>query len=260
MELALGGQRSDAVSAENQVKLTNLGIQGLEFVLGGGLPEDSVYLLTGIPGTYYITFAQQAIYGHLVKSGKAVYYTSETASTEIVQDMELYGWDIRSYIDDGSLVFARPLPPALQSFVGMMPHVPNEEFVDLTSSELGGLTKDFISRIKEERWSILNLSYLMNQYSAQKISDLMLFWVNAVHKYGGVHFVLMLEGAHDEKQVTFLKNIADGVFNCKFGNGFVQSEGKVEVQKLRRVVPKSKVFRHIVQSDGLAIETTARIG
>src|SRR2546428_13176802 len=115
MELALGGQRSDAVSAENQVKLTNLGIQGLEFVLGGGLPEDSVYLLTGIPGTYYITFAQQAIYSHLVKRGKAVYYTSETASTEILQYMELYGWEIKGYIDNGSLDFARPLRPSLQS-------------------------------------------------------------------------------------------------------------------------------------------------
>ncbi len=260
MELYPGAQRSDAVSAEDQVKLTNLGIQGLEFVLGGGLPEDSVYVLTGLPGTYYITFAQQAIYSHLVKRGKAVYYTSETASTEILQDMELYRWNIRPHVDDGSLVFARPLPPALQAFVGLMPQAPNEQFINLTSSGLGSLTKDFLSRIKEERWSVLNLSYLMNQYPAQEITDLMLFWVNAVHKFGGVHFVLLLEGAHDEKQVTFLKNIADGVFNFKFADGFGQSEGEVEIQKLRRVVPKAKVFRHVVQSDGLAVETTARIG
>ncbi len=260
MELYPGAQRSDAVSAEDQVKLTNLGIQGLEFVLGGGLPEDSVYVLTGLPGTYYITFAQQAIYSHLVKRGKAVYYTSETASTEILQDMELYRWNIRPHVDDGSLVFARPLPPALQAFVGLMPQAPNEQFINLASSGLGSLTKDFLSRIKEERWSVLNLSYLMNQYPAQEITDLMLFWVNAVHKFGGVHFVLLLEGAHDEKQVTFLKNIADGVFNFKFADGFGQSEGEVEIQKLRRVVPKAKVFRHVVQSDGLAVETTARIG
>ncbi len=260
MELYPGAQRSDAVSTEDQVKLTNLGIQGLEFVLGGGLPEDSVYVLTGLPGTYYITFAQQAIYSHLVKRGKAVYYTSETASTEILQDMELYRWNVRPHVDDGSLVFARPLPPALQAFVGLMPQAPNEQFINLASSGLGSLTKDFLSRIKEERWSVLNLSYLMNQYPAQEITDLMLFWVNAVHKFGGVHFVLLLEGAHDEKQVTFLKNIADGVFNFKFADGFGQSEGEVEIQKLRRVVPKAKVFRHVVQSDGLAVETTARIG
>ena len=36
--------------------------------------------------------------------------------------------------------------------------------------------------------------------------------------------------------------------------------GEVEIQKLRRVLPKSKTFRHVVQSDGLVVETTARIG
>ena len=258
--MAFGGQRSDAVAAENQVKLSNLGIQGLEFVLGGGLPLDSVYILMGQPGTYYSTFAQQAINSHLARKGKAVYYTSEMSSTEIEQDTDLYGWNFQSHVDDGSLVFVRPLPPSLQSLVNLMPRVPNEQFLNLSSAGLGSLTRDFLSRLKEDRWSILNISYLMNQYTPQEIDDLMLFWVNAVHKYGGVHFILMLEGAHDDKQVTFLKNLVDGVLSFKSVEGYGQSEGEVEIQKLRRVLPKSKTFRHVVQSDGLVVETTARIG
>jgi KaiC/GvpD/RAD55 family RecA-like ATPase len=258
--MAFGGQRSDAVSAENQVRLSNLGIQGLEFVLGGGLPMDSVYILTGEPGTSYPTFAQQAIYSHLAKKGKAVYYTSETSSTEIEQDTSLYGWNFQSYVDDGSLVFVRPLPPLLQGLVNLMPRVPSEQFLNLSSVGLGSLTKDFLTRLKEDRWSILNVSYLMNTYSPQEITDLMLFWVNAVHKYGGVHFVLMLQGAHDERQVTFLKNLVDGVLSFRSVEGYGQSEGEVEIQKLRRVLPRSKTFRHVVQSDGLVVETTARIG
>ena len=258
--MAYGGQRSDAVSAENQVKLSNLGIPGLEFVTGGGLPDDSVYILTGQPGTYYSSFAQQAINGHLAKRGKAVYYTSETSSTEIEQDADLYGWDYKSHVLDGSLVFVRPLSPSLQGLVSLMPRVPSELILNLSSSGLGALTRDFLTRLKEERWSILNISYLMNQYTAQEINDLMLFWVNAVHKYGGVHFVLMLEGAHDEKQVVLLKNLVDGVLSFKSVEGFQQTEGEVEIQKLRRVLPRNKSFRHVVQSDGLVVETTARIG
>jgi KaiC/GvpD/RAD55 family RecA-like ATPase len=258
--LAYGGQRSDAVAAENQVKLSNLGVPGLEFVTGGGVPEDSVYILTGQPGTYYSTFAQQAVFSHLERKGRAVYYTSETSSTEIEQDTDLYGWNFRTYVDDGNLVFVRPLSPSLQGLVGLMPRVPTEQILNLSSAGLGGLTRDFLTRLKEERWSILNISYLMNQYTPQEINDLMLFWVNAVHKYGGVHFVLMLQGAHDDRQVTFLKNLVDGVFSFKFVEGFQQTEGEVEIQKLRRVLPKSKSFRHVVQSDGLVVETTARIG
>ena len=70
----------------------------------------------------------------------------------------------------------------------------------------------------------------------------------------------MLQGAHDERQVTFLKNLVDGVLSFKFIEGFQQTEGEVDIQKLRRVLPKSKSFRHVVQSDGLVVETTARIG
>ena len=145
--MAFGGQRSDAVAAENQVKLSNLGIQGLDYVLGGGLPEDSVYILTGQPGTYYTTFAQQAIYSHMVRKGKAVYYTSETASTEIEQDTDLYGWDYRSLIADGSLVVVRPLPPTLQGLVGLMPRVPTEQLLNLsTAFELVHLRHDMVYR------------------------------------------------------------------------------------------------------------------
>ena len=258
--MAFGGQRSDAVPAENQVKLSNLGIPGLEFVTGGGLPEDSVYILTGQPGTYYTTFAQQAIFSHLEKKGKAVYYTSEMSSTEIEQDTDLYGWNFKSYVDDGSLLFVRPLSPSLQGLVSLMPRVPTEQLLNLTSSGLGTLTRDFLTRLKEDRWSILNISYIMSQYTPQEVNDLLLFWVSAVHKYGGVHFVLMLQGAHDERQVVFLKNLVDGVLSFKFVEGFQQTEGEVEIQKLRRVLPKSKSFRHVVQSDGLVVETTARIG
>ena len=141
-------QGSKSEPAESQVRLTNLGIQGLEFVLGGGLPEDSVYFLTGQPGTYYATFAQQAIYNHLVKKGRAVYYTSEVSSTEILQDMQLYGWEVGNYLDEGSLVFARPLPPQLQAFVQLMPAVQAEQHISLSSTGLGALTKDFVSRLK----------------------------------------------------------------------------------------------------------------
>jgi len=252
--------RSETLAAEKQVKLSNLGIPGLEFVTGGGLPQDSVYILTGQPGTYYPTFAQQAIFSHLSKKGKAVYYTSETSSTEVEEDTDIFGWNFQRFVDDGSLLFVRLFSPALQTLVSLMPQPASEQSLNLSAAGLGNLTRDFLSRLKEERWSILNISYLMNQYTPQEINDLMLFWVNAVHKYGGVHFVLMLQGAHDERQVTFLKNLVDGVLSFKYVEGFQQTEGEIEIQKMRRILPKSKTFRHVVQNDGLVVETTARIG
>ncbi len=46
----------------------------------------------------------------------------------------------------------------------------------------------------------------------------------------------------------------------KFAQGFEQAEGEIEIQKLRRVIPRVKVAKHAIQDDGLAIEASARVG
>lgn len=257
--MAFNGQRADAERSAPGIKLTSLGLQGLDYVLGGGLPENSVYLLMGTAGTHYITFADQAVYNHLSKGGKAAIYNAETPLNDTIEDMDLYGWNVRPYLDDRSLVYSRPMPPQLQTLSEFMQENPMEEVIKLGSS-LGNLTKDFVEKLKEERWSVLNLSYLMSIYPQQEVTDLVMFWVGAVHKFGGVHFMTLPESVHEERHVNFLKSIVDGVLSFKFAQGFGQAEGEVEIQKLRRVIPKSKTFRHTVQPDGLAIETTARIG
>ena len=257
--MAYEGQRADTEQSAPGIKLTNLGLVGLDYVLGGGLPENSAYLLMGGSGTHYVTFANQAVYNHLAKGGKAVFYNPETPLNDTIEDMALYHWNVREYLDDRSLVYSRPMPPQLQSLSELMQDNPMEEVIKLGSS-LAGLTKDFIEKLKEGRWSVFSPSYLMSVYPPQEVTDLVMFWVGAVHKYGGVHFLTLPEGVHDEKHVNFIKSLVDGVMTFKFAQGFGQAEGEAEIQKLRRVIPKSKSFRHTVQADGIAIETTARIG
>ena len=257
--MAFNGQRADTDRSVPGVKVSSLGLQGLDYVLGGGLPENSAYLLSGAAGTHYVTFANQVIYNHLSRGGKAVYYSPDTPLVDLAEDMAVYHWNINPYLDDRAFVYSRPMPPQLQALAEVMEENPLEEVIKLGSS-LGNLTKDFVEKLKEGRWSVLSPSYLMNVYPAQEVTDLVMFWVSAVHKYGGVHFLTLPEGVHDERHMNYLKSIVDGVLNFKFAQGFGQAEGEVEIQKLRRVIPKSKIFRHTVQPDGITIETTARIG
>ena len=257
--MSMNAQRVIAEEAPSKASFAKLGIEGLEFVLGGGLPEDAVYLLTGAPGTHYTTFAHQAIYNHLLQGGKAVYYTPDLASNQIQEDMALYGWKVRRYVDEESLLFSRPLAPPLQKLAETMPENPMEEVVNLGSTT-DAIRKSFVGKLKDHRWSILNLSYLMTVYPSQEIIDLVLFWVNAVHVFGGVHFILLPREGHEGNQVTLLENMVDGVLNFKFAQGFLQAEGEVEVKKLRRVRLKSRVFRHTVQDNGIVIENATRIG
>ncbi|MDG6991298.1 MAG: hypothetical protein JRM99_07775, partial [Nitrososphaerota archaeon] len=135
--MAYEGQRADTEQSAPGIKLTNLGLVGLDYVLGGGLPENSAYLLMGGSGTHYVTFANQAIYNHLSQGGKAVYYAPETPLNDAIEDLALYHWNVRGYLDDKALVYSRPMPPQLQSLSDLMQDNPMEEVIKLGSSLAG---------------------------------------------------------------------------------------------------------------------------
>ena len=100
----------------------------------------------------------------------------------------------------------------------------------------------------------------MKCYPLDDIVDIVLFWVNAAHRLGGVHFILLPSGVHEQEAVNYIKSLVDGVMSFKFAQGFEQAEGEIDIEKLRRVIPKVKTIRHAVQDDGLVIETSARVG
>ncbi len=246
--------------SRTELKLTDMGLPGLGYIMGGGFPTSSVYLLTGQTGSYYQAFAQQALYNMAKAETKVAYYTVESTSEDILQDMATFKWDVNEYLDNGSWVFTRLIPPTLKTIAGKTPEDPREQTLDLPPNSLTSLTEDFSERLKEGRWTALNIAYLLNCYPEQEITDLVMYWVNAAHTFGGIHFILMPEGTHSESHLNYLKSIVDGVLSFRFAQGFEQAEGEIEIQKLRRVIPKVKTVRHAIQDDGLVIETSARVG
>lgn len=235
-------------------------MQGFGYLMGGGFPTSSVYLLTGSAGSFYPTFVQQALYNAAKEKQKVVYYTAEQSSEDVLQDMATFHWNIDDYIDDGTWLFTRLVPPQLKSIVTGTAEDPREQRIDLLPNSLSTLKEDFIEHAKEGRWSAMSLSYLMRCYPAQEITDLVMFIVNAAHKMGGVHFLLLPGGIHSDPEVNALKSLVDGVLNFKFAQGFEQAEGEIEIQKMRRIIPKVMLLRHAVQDNGLEVETTARVG
>jgi KaiC/GvpD/RAD55 family RecA-like ATPase len=249
-----------AASKTSELESTDFGLQGLGYVLGGGFPKSSVYLLTGQPGSFFATFAQQALFNYVGQGNKIVYYTCESGMEDVIQDMATFKWSIEDFIDNGSWLFTRVVPPQLKSILSNTSEDPREHRIEVPPNSLTALEHDFVERLKEGRSSAISLSYLMKSYPQQEIVDLIMFWVNAAHKMGGVHFILLPGAAHDEQLVNYIKSLVDGVLSFKFAQGFEQAEGEIEIEKVRRVIPRIKTIRHAIQDNGLAIETSARVG
>ncbi|UCF58244.1 MAG: hypothetical protein JSV15_03920, partial [Candidatus Bathyarchaeota archaeon] len=122
------------------MKLVKTQIMQLDKTLGGGLPEKSVILMLGEPGSGNDTLAQQIMYQHALKEGKVAYLTTFRSSNVLTEDFETFGWTIS------------PLKKA-----------GHWTFIDVHASKaLQILQKEIATRVGEGRWTVIDsLSYLL---------------------------------------------------------------------------------------------------
>ena len=74
--------------------VTGIGVQGLDFVLGGGLPTNRVYLVEGNPGTGKTTLALQFLLEGITRGEKTLYVTLAESRHELETVAASHGWDL----------------------------------------------------------------------------------------------------------------------------------------------------------------------
>jgi circadian clock protein KaiC len=74
--------------------VTTTGIPGLDHVLGGGLPENRVFLIEGLPGTGKTTLALQFLREGVRRRETALYVTLAETRHELSAVASSHGWDL----------------------------------------------------------------------------------------------------------------------------------------------------------------------
>ena len=96
-------------SKTGNVKRVATGLVGLDEMLQGGLPIESVILLSGACGTGKSTFAMQFLYyGAAYCNEPGVYVSLEEDPKKLVENMSLFGWDLQKLIDRKKLIVIKP--------------------------------------------------------------------------------------------------------------------------------------------------------
>lgn len=232
-------------------------IPGLDNLIIGGLPNISLILVVGTIGSNYTTFIEQILYNHLSGGGKVAYYTAETSSLDIMQEMESFGWSLRRFLTGGQWLFVDVLTPDLQRLAELAPEGFNMLRVIITGS-LNSLKSDLLGKIKEDRWTVLHLSHILHNYDLKEVMDLLLYWRTAVRAYGGIHFAILPSGVQPNTSVNALKNIADGAIEFQLREGPRDYEGALIIQKLRGLHTARRVA-FTVMEEGISVETAERI-
>jgi KaiC/GvpD/RAD55 family RecA-like ATPase len=252
------GIMEDTILTQQKNLIISTGIPGFDETLGQGLPTGNLYLVSGQIGSSSNQFVQQILYNTLISKSKVAYYTVENSSTDIIQDMQLLGMNIQQYVDEGSWVFGRIIPQSMKKIIEALPEVPMEQRIELDAT-FTTLMNHYYDMIKEGRNTVLHLPLLVRSFPLNDVQNLLFYITGVIRRYGGIHFLLLTEGAHDQNTMVTIKDTVDSVFDVTAIARGAEVENIITISKIRGMIPKARIVRLAQRESGLATETIRRV-
>ena len=224
--------------AGKYMKLVKTWIEGLDEVLGGGLPDKSVILITGEPGSGYDILAQQILYQHALKNDKVVYFTAIRSFDALKEDFETFSWDV---------------PPLEKTDQWV--------FVDIhTPSALQILREEIASKVEKGCWTLIDsLSYLLQTQKVDSILKTVELLLETARKHGGIHFLLLVQGMQNPQTEVTLQHLVDGVIEFTAQEVAGGIDRRMRMKKMRKTVYTPRLIPFRITERGIVIETAVRI-
>jgi len=220
------------------MKLLRTWIESLDEMLGGGLPEKSVVLMTGEPGSGYDILAQQTFYQNALHDGKVAYFSTARAPDALLEDFETFGWNVVPLQERGNWVFFDAHVPDVTKF--LMEKIP--------------------MALAEGRWVLIDsLSYLILTQKYRAVVDIVELLLNSAKKHGGIHFLLLTQRMHDTETETTMQHLVDGVIEFSAQETAGGIDRRMRVKKMRRAVYEPRLIPFNITDHGITIETAVRI-
>jgi flagellar protein FlaH len=220
------------------VKLLRLWIEGLDEMLGGGLPDKSVVVMTGEPGSGYDILAQQIMYQHAVHDEKVAYFSTSRPPETLRDDMVTFGWDLAPLEEKGNWICQKT------------------SIADAVSL----LSEKIPNAVIQGRWVLIDsLSYLILTQKYSSVVQTVELLLDCARKDGGIHFLLLTQKMHDAETETTMQHLADGVIEFTAQETAAGIDRRIRIKKMRRAVYEPRLIPFNITERGITIETAVRI-
>jgi KaiC/GvpD/RAD55 family RecA-like ATPase len=207
-------------------------------MLGGGLPDKSVVLMSGEPGSGYDILAQQIVCQHALHGEKVAYFLTSRSPDILKEDLATFDWDISRLVEQGNWVF-------------------NQIAVD---DAVQVLAEKIPKAVSEGNWVIIDsLSYLILTQSYRAVVKTVELLLDNAQKHGGIHFLLLTKAMHDSETDVTMQHLVDGVIEFSAQETTVGIDRRIRIKKMRRAVCEPRLIPFNITDHGITIETAVRI-
>ncbi len=217
------------------------GIDGLDEMLGRGIPAGHILTVMGSFGTGKTTFALQFLMQGLINGEKGIFISLEEEVDSVVANAASFGWDLKRYLKEKKLHIVKLEPADAKTTVTRI------------KSEL----PEFVKRTGASRVAVDSISLLNMLFEDDKERRERLFSLCKQLKSTGATCVFTAEVKDDNPRSSrdgLVEYVSDGVIGLRFNerdNGDVQLV--IQVIKMRRLKHPRSVKPYSITDQGLEV-------
>ena len=227
--------------------LVRTGVEGLDEMLGGGIPRGHVVALLGSFGTGKTTFALQYLMQGLINGERGIFITLEEDVESILKTADAYGWDLRSHTEGKAAALIKLEPADAKA----------------TATRVRSELPEFIKSFKAQRIAIDSVSLLSMMFPDEIERRTRLFSLCDQIRRTGATAVMTAEVKDDNPRSSrdgLVEYVSDGVISLRLverTNGEVQPA--VQIVKMRRLKHDRNIKPYSLTEVGAVVHTEAEV-
>jgi KaiC domain protein len=232
---------------DSDIPRIDLGIEGLDEMIQGGVPERSLLVTVGAAGTGKTTFGLQFLREGLENGEKGVFITLEEDREAVLQAAEEKGWPFEEYVEEESLAVVDLDPIEMANSLASI------------RTDLPRLVREFDA----ERLVLDSVSLLEMMYDEQAQRRTEIFDFTKSLKEAGVTTMLTSEASESSPYASrhgIIEYLTDGVFILQYvRTEFRETRLAVEIQKIRNANHSRETKPYEITGDGISVYQEASI-
>ncbi|EMA00949.1 KaiC domain protein, AF_0351 family [Haloarcula vallismortis] len=232
---------------ESDIPRVDIGIEGLDQMIQGGIPQRHLIVTIGSAGTGKTTFGLQFLHHGLRNGESAVFLTLEQSHDAILDTAGDRGWGFEEYEEQGQLAIVDLDPVEMANSL------------DNIRGELPAL----IEKFGADRLVLDSVSLLEMMYDDQSRRRTEVFDFTRSLKQAGVTTMLVSEASESNPFASrhgIIEYLTDAVFILQYVRSDTgETRLAVEIQKIRNANHSRETKPYEITNDGISVYQQANI-